>query len=244
MSKSVGTNTDPLTVEIYVENGLIKGRIQMDEPICKPIIECNIKTDNIEIQCEQIYTINSNCNYNFIHTNIPLTIVNNSEKILNDKYEYFHYIEYMKQYNIIGSRREIYNHYCRNKSNIMILDYDLNASYTNALLKILNLAKNNNRSEIMIIFDQRNIMFSNIHKYNSSIKDYDFINAKIILSPIYVSNHIADIQNITIRSECYDELISSLSLNNAWIMCFLNYIEKHLFEVLILDYNLFEKIEK
>jgi len=240
MSKDVATNTDPLDVEIYVENGLIKGRI-ITSINATPIIVCDTPINNTIISRSHIYTINTLRDYDFTFTNVQLITPDNIKTLLNDKYENFNYIDYMIQHDVIGPRRNVYNHYCRNKLSITI-DNEYETSYIIALIKVLNLARENTQSEIMIIFLNSYPILSNINKYNIAIDDYEFTSSRMIVSPIHNLDTIIGFNNITIKSVCYEDLIESLStFSSTWKICLLNYIDKHPFETLMLDYNLFEE---
>ena len=246
MSQDIGTNTDPLSVEIYIENGLIKGRIIMDMnlslslPLTSSSSYIDNKVENIYVKCSKIYTINSTFRYDFTYINMPLI---KSDKIMNNvdnKYENFNYIEYMIKYKLIDSRRNIYNNYCINKLPLDI-DYEYNISFTSALIKILTNARENNNSEFLIIFNNARPILSNINIYNISSSNYEFVEAKIIVSPKYIGHTIIGFNNMTIRKECYDELLENLSLFKcSWEICLVNYIDKYLFETVILENNLFE----
>ena len=76
MSKDVATNTDPLDVEIYVENGLIKGRI-ITSINATPIIVCDTPINNTIISRSHIYTINTLRDYDFTFTNVQLITPDN-----------------------------------------------------------------------------------------------------------------------------------------------------------------------
>lgn len=233
MSKSIGVNTDPLEVEMYIENGLIKGRIisttiknQIENT---PIID--IEENILTKLFTHIYSIPQSPLTNFTITNYN----NNIVVSFNDRFEYFDFMSYAQKYNIYMNRQDTYNHYCTHNNNIILKIDEKNMS-TDHFLNIIMTAKERMMPQILIIL-------GTIPHYNI-IEQYEkediFMDYNMIVSTKTHKNIIIDYNALIIKNKCYDELITMISENMMlWRICIANYTNLHIFETFITEQPIF-----
>ena len=177
MSRSIGINTDPLDVEMYIENGLIKGRIITKEHCFKHSAEEQSIIEHIDHGVIEQHILNKYFGSIFLlNYDVPCNATKiikhdiNTSISFNDDYEYFDFMMYAKQNNISGTRRQIYNHYTR--SNIDLKPYDHN---TNKFYDILLTAKEMMLEKIIIPLANPNYQTIEYYYNDKSFENYDLI---------------------------------------------------------------------
>lgn len=241
MSNDIGVNTDPLKVEIYVENGLIKGRIEMDndyESVIKPIpVVLHVEEEEKELHIvnqlfKHIYTYSkthySNNILNLDDSSLPIEFNFN-------RYETFDYIIYKKEFNLQGNRRDIWNIYQQSSK-----EFIPDSNYTkenNSIIKMLENAIMNDYNEILLIFDLAVANVNNLKMYKNKInEEYEYINAKILYS-----GKIDSLKSVIIKKSCYNDLLKMLMEHNkSWQLILAIYIDTNIFETLKIDNPIFE----
>lgn len=247
MSRNIGTNTEPLKVETYIENGLIKGRIVIDdhiqytsnEPI-SVIIQNNEQEINeehiVEKLCKNIYLFEcSNLPYYNYKT---LEYFDHNSLNIDNHYETFDYINYCKQNNISMSRHETWNHYQQSNMPFIIDNLDMERTNNGIMIDIINDAIDHDYDEILIVVNNGKYISNNIKKYMNDIKNdvYELITAKMI-----ISGPINNIKSLIIRKAYYNDIKSLLTqYNKTWNMSLVVFSELNFFETVFLDDPLFE----
>lgn len=242
MSKSVGINTDPLDVEIYVENGLIKGRIIMSGTNNSNNSNniSNVEIDIVEEKSENILTKIFTNIYSFtnpIFNTFDVTIYDvNLDIQFSDRYEYFDFMIYAEKYKIYDIRTKVYNHYSTNNSGIIIQNNNLKPD-TSDIINVLMTARERMMNKVLIIL-KNTPQYDVIDKYhcNDVFIDYD-----IIASVTQNNGAIICYNALLIHNTCYDELIELMNNSKApWYIHIANYIDTNIFTTMITDEPIFK----
>lgn len=236
MYKSIGINTEPLDVEIYIENGLIKGRIvtlNNENIITSTIKQVEEKNDSIlnniftnvySFQTPEFNTFITT-NYN-IETNIQFS----------DRFEYFDYMKYALLHGIQNNKAYIYNHYSTNNSKETYRVDDIKP-YTNDIINILMTAREKMMPQILIVFS-KTPQFKIIDKY---YKEDVFDDYNMVASGMSYDGTILNYDSVFIKEICYDELIELMCSNTApWYIHMANYMNTNIFNTKILENHLFK----
>ena len=239
MSKSIGINTDPLDVEIYVENGLIKGRIVTLNNEIIQITATAQSTNVIEKQDTILNKIFTNV-YSFqtpVFNTFATTNYNIETNIqFSDRFEYFDYMKYSFKYDIYNNKAYIYNHYSTNNSNETYPIDDCKPN-TSDIINVLMTAKEKLMAKILIIFSQTP-QYQTIEKYFNEDVFEDYY---MVASGISCDGSILKYDSVMITSQCYDDLIDLICNNKApWYIHMANYMNSNIFNTKILDNNLFK----
>lgn len=203
--KSVGVNTDPLSVQLYFdENNSIKWKIIVKDSTYIESTQNNNQTQN------QIQNQIQNQNNNPTHTEHLLTNIFPNISIIGPKNKYeFKYneilleldegplqsyeIEYnsfdhLKYNRIIGenlNKNISWKHYIKSmKTNTQPVDLNLDSievSQINSLIEVISLALTSNFKECLIVFGDFSVNTSNLTWYNKNKDKYELANSKIIL---------------------------------------------------------------
>lgn len=239
MSRSIGINTDPLEVEIYVENGLIKGRIvTLESNIVNNVLNniVNIVDEKQENILTKIFTNVHSFTKPVFNT---FDVTNYNIKLdmqFSDRYEYFDFITYANKYNIHDIRSRVYNHYSTNNGNIVFQSDDSKPD-TSDIINILMTARERMMDKFLIIFTNTP-QYNVIDKYHHDdiFNDYD-----MIASVTQINGAILCYNAIMINSVCYDELIESMSSGKApWYIHVANYMDNNIFKTMITEEPIFK----
>lgn len=227
------TNTDPLTVQIYIDDeGRIKGNIIMEET--KEILQKQ-QTNALYIPSivsevfKNIYIINARNNYNFLYEKVPLIISSETSKKITTNFTNY---DYSKNLNGI-TRENIWNNYMQTST----IDYNYlttaEISYINAFSTIILTAKQKNLDEVFIIIDDHTLNLTTVSEYQSIQNTFEIENAKIILSSYKVNNNLlTKITSLILRKDLYDKLLTKLHTKEMTIfMCLVNLIHENYFLV-------------
>ena len=170
MSRDIGTNTDPLDVEIYIEDGLIKGRIIMNnkEMIVEEPKDIVVKTNHLLNDCcINITIINPKRGYDFQHETEMLKFDDN-EQLITINYQSFDYRIFSKLTGIENNRQQLWMFYQNAEKQIkqqLITMSSLEMSYLSAMRNIILNAQNNQYDEVLIILTDLQVISSNVGKF-------------------------------------------------------------------------------
>ena len=178
--------------------------------------------------------------YSYVKTeysNNVLSLDNSNSSIefnLN-RYETFEYIIYKNEYNLQGTKRDIWNEY--QKSSAKFVPDDSYTKENNAIKKMLENAIMNDYDKLLLIFGSANANVNNLKMYKNKInEEYEYINAKIIYS-----GQKDNLKSIIIKKSCYSDLLKMLlERNKSWQYILATYIDMNIFETLMLEDPIFE----
>jgi hypothetical protein len=250
MGKDIGTNTDPMDVEIYIENGLIKGRIIMSNNDQFKITSTESHTIDEEVQhilnscCDQIFIINPKRDYSFIYVAEMLSMVEGiATKNIN--YNNFDYRLYGQITGINNTREQLWSMYLNDDTNVheqISLINSIELSYINAMINIIQNAKNYQYPEIIILINDKQVSASNINKFIDEKNDIELSLSSFIITSYNLNNFdlIIDISSFIIKEKMYDILLTKLlKYNSSMFMCLIELIDENYFDVHKLNNQLF-----
>lgn len=235
MSRSIGINTEPLDIHLYID---IEGRIRWKY------------SDNITHTNEQYSETISNKpdKKTYIETIFP-NMYKISEYLLDcqtsnivsnhNNYVAFDYLEYKKIYVNGIDRKNLWDHYIKNNSNDF-LNYHLESRYIDGLINILKDAITKNYKEILISF-KNEINLVNVNKYEMCKNEYEYSQNMIVFCDSLNVNTIFNINSVLLRNEAIIEFLDLIKqYKYTWRMAIINYIDNNYFNVTMSDIKLFE----
>lgn len=214
MSRDIGVNTDPLDVEVYIENGLIKGRIVMNNSVVSVVTNEEKEVDEhiLNKYFGHVFLLDHSipCNNEpIVKHNIKFDIIS------NDDYEYFDFMSYAKRNNLSMTRRQIYNHYIRSGTELHTYLHNTDKFYD-----ILLTAKEKLMDKVIIILADPQYVTIEYYYNNKTFDNYDIVAS--------INNNMYSC--VFIKSTCYDSLIDLIEQHKCpWYICVANYINQNVF---------------
>jgi len=198
---SIGTNTDPLSVQLYFdESNAIKWKIvfkdtnqiigtEYIQPLLIPSINNQIDTQQLPDHIitnlfSNIFVISAKYKYQFKYTDIQLELDDIEPVIYEIEYSSFDHLKFNKE---IGEQLEkniAWKYYLKSMKNSTPVKLDLNSielSQINSLIKIINMSIELGSKECLIIFGDFSSNTTNISWFKKNKDKFEISKGKILL---------------------------------------------------------------
>jgi hypothetical protein len=200
---SIGTNTDPLTVQLYFDdNNAIKWKIifkdtnqimstEYSQQSSIPLNDQNNQIDSQQLTDHIITTlfpnlfiINSKNKYQFKYTDIQLELDDIDLVSYEIEYSSFDHFKFNKEIGEQFEKNIAWKYYLKNIKNSIQVKLDLNLieiSQINSLIKIMNMSIETKSKECLIIFGDFLSNTTNISWFKKNKDKFEISKGKILL---------------------------------------------------------------
>jgi hypothetical protein len=237
-TKDVSTNTDPLNIQIYIdEDGRIKWRygtsIIKSDYKSSELLEIAKDEDHrehiINTYFEKAFLINCGDMVDFAHI-VPEDSHLSLELEINDTHDHFDYMQFMERYSCL-SRDFAWKEFNLNSEKYQhFTGIPYQKSSIGRIYNSLNTALGNSMKICFIIFDD-NVPKMNVisRAYETLLEDDNVFVAIGEHNPNDINN-VSNIYAVVISDSIYEDVMDEFRTSNlTWQMSIIDYIQQHYF---------------